>query len=62
MVKKDADQSHSVRCILEVLRGPHAMTLNSVKLTSIEHGENKVPGKFLDRMWEALQRFNEIDL
>ena len=32
------------------------------KLTSTEHGEKEVPGKFLDKPWKALQRFSEIDL
>ena len=35
--------------------------LNYGKLTDIEQEEKKAPGKFLDRLREALCRFTEID-
>ena len=55
------DQSHFVRCILEGLRQAHAKTLNYAKLANIEQEEKEAPGKFLDRLREALRRFTEID-
>ena len=55
------DQSHFVRCILEGLRQACAKTLNYAKLANIEQEEKETPGKFLDRMREALHRFTEID-
>ena len=55
------DQSHFVRCILERLRQAHAKTLNYAKLANIEQEEKEAPGKFLDRLREALRRFTEID-
>ena len=39
----------------------HAKTLNYAKLANIEQEEKEGPGKFLDRMKEALCRFTEID-
>ena len=54
------DQSHFVRCILEGLRQVHAKPLNYGKLANIEQ-EEEAPGKFLDRLREALRRFTEID-
>ena len=38
-----------------------AKTLNYAKLANIEQEEKKAPGKFLDRLREALHRFTEID-
>ena len=38
-----------------------AKTLNYAKLANIEQEEKETPGKFLDRLWEALHRFTEID-
>ena len=55
------DQSHFVRCILEGLRQAHAKTLSYAKLANIEQDEKEAPGKFLDRLREALRRFTEID-
>ena len=55
------DQNHFVRCILEGLRQACAKTLNYAKLINIEQEEKETPGKFLDRMREALHRFTEID-
>ena len=49
------------RCILEGLRQAHAKTLNYAKLANIEQEEKEAPGKFLDRLREALLRFTEID-
>ena len=54
------DQSHFVRCILEGLSQAHAKPLNYGKLANIEQ-EEEAPGKFLDRLREALCRFTEID-
>ena len=55
------DQSHFLRCILEGLRHSHAKPLNYGKLASIEQEEKEAPGKFLDRLREALHIFTEID-
>ena len=55
------DQSHFVRCIIEGLRQACAKPLNFGKLANIEQEEKKAPGKFLDRLKEALRRFTEID-
>ena len=32
------------------------------KLADIEQGEKETPGKFLDRLWEALHKFTDVDL
>ena len=55
------DQSHFVRCILEGLRQVRSKPLNYSKLADIEQKEKEAPGKFLDRLREALRRFTEID-
>ena len=55
------DQSHFVRCILEGLRQVRAKPLNYGKLANIGQEEKEAPGKFLDRLREALHRFTEID-
>ena len=60
-VKGRWDQSHFVRCILEGLRQACAKPLNYGKLTNREQEEKEAPGKFLDRLREALRRFTEID-
>ena len=39
----------------------YAKTLNYAKLANIEQEEKEAPGKFLDRLREALCRFTEID-
>ena len=39
----------------------HAKTLNYAKLANTEQEENEAPGKFLDKLREALCRFTEID-
>ena len=54
------DQSHFVRCILEGLRQARSEPLNYAKLANIDQ-EKEAPGKFLDRLREALCRFTEID-
>ena len=41
--------------------GCHAKPLNYGKLANIEQEEKEAPGKFLDRLREALHRFTEID-
>ena len=47
--------------ILDGLRQVHAKPLNYGKLANIEEEEKEGPGKFLDRLREALHRFTEID-
>ena len=54
------DQNHFVRCILEGLRQAHTKPLNYGKLENIEQEEKEAPGKFLDRLREALHGFTEI--
>jgi len=61
MAKGRWDQSHFVRCALEGLRQARAKTLNSAKLANTEQEEKEAPGKFLDRLREALHRFTRID-
>ena len=61
MAKGRWDQSHFVRCVLEGLRRAHTKTLNYAKLVDIEQGEKETPGKFLNRLREALHRFTDID-
>ena len=36
-------------------------TLNYAKLANIEQEKKEAPGKFLDRLWEAIHRLTEID-
>ena len=45
----------------EGLRQARPKPLNYGKLADIEQEEKEVPGKFLDRLREALHRFTEID-
>ena len=61
MAKGRWDQSHFVKCILEGLRQACAKPLNNGKLANTEQEEKEAPGKFLDRLREALHRFTEID-
>ena len=35
-------------------------TLNYAKLANIEQEKKEAPGKFLDRLWEAIHRLTEI--
>ena len=51
------DQSHFVRCILEGLRQACSKPLNYSKLADMEQEEKEAPGKFLDRLREALSFF-----
>ena len=55
------DQSNFVRWILEGLRQARSKLLNYDKLANIEQEEKEAPGKFLDRLREALCRFTETD-
>ena len=55
------DQSHFVRYIFEGLRQEQSKPLNYSNLAEIEQEEKEAPGKFLDRLREALRRFTEID-
>ena len=50
-----------VRYTLEGFRQARAKTLHYAKLANIEQEEREEPGKFLDRLWEALHRFTELD-
>ena len=52
---------HFVGCILEGLRQARSKPLNYGKLADTEQEEKEAPGKFLDRLREALRRFTEID-
>ena len=60
-VKGRWGESHFVRCVLEGLRQLRAKPLNYGKLGNIEQEEKAAPGKFLDRLREALRRVTEID-
>ena len=62
MAKGRWDQSHFVGCVFEGLRQVHAKTLSHAKFANIEQEEKEAPGKFLDKLREALSRFTEIDL
>ena len=53
-------QSYSVRCVLEGLRQARVKTLKYAKLAN-KQKEKEAPGKFLERLREALHRFTEID-
>ena len=46
---------------LSGLKWVHAKTLNYAKLANTEQEEKEAPGKFLDRLREALCRFTETD-
>ena len=50
-----------IRCILEGLMQARAKPVNYGKLANLEQEEMEAPGKFLDRLKEALHRFTEID-
>ena len=39
----------------------HAKTLDYAKLADTEQGQKETPGKFLDRLQEALCKFTDID-
>ena len=58
---KRQDQNHFARCILKGLRGMHTKSLNYAKLADTEQGGKEIPGKFLDRLQEALLKFTEIN-
>ena len=45
----------------EGLRQAHPKPLNYGKLSNIEQEEKEAPGKFLDRLREALRRFTDTD-
>ena len=61
IAKRGWDQNQSARCIPEGLKRAHTKTLNYAKLTDIEQGEKETPGKFLDRLQEALYKFTDIN-
>ena len=58
--KRRWDQSHFVRCMLEGLMRTRTKTFNYAKLANIEQEKKEAPGKFLDRLWEAIHRLTEI--
>ena len=37
------------------------LTWKYVKLADIEQVEKETPGKFLDRLWETLHKFTDVD-
>ena len=41
--------------------GEHVLRLNYAKLANVEQEEKEAPGKFLDRLQEALHRFTKTD-
>ena len=40
----------------------HAKALDYAKLVDIEQGEKETPSKSLDRLWETLHKFTDVDL
>ena len=46
---------------LKVLKQACTKALNYAKLADIEQKKKEAPGKFLDRPWEVLCRFTDID-
>ena len=48
-------------CIIEGLKRARTKPLNYAKLADIEQEEKETPGKFLDRLREALHKFTDID-
>ena len=54
-------QTHFFNCIIEGLKRARTKPLNYAKLADIEQGEKETPGKFLDRLREALHKFTDID-
>ena len=46
--------------MLEGLMRTRTKTLNYAKLANIEQEKKEAPGKFLDRLWEAIHRLTEI--
>ena len=48
-------------CSLSILWHCLSKPLNYGKLANIKQEEKEAPGKFLDRLREALRRFTEID-
>ena len=61
MAKRGWDQNQFARHILEGLKQACTKTLNYAKLNDIKQGEKDTPGKFLDRLREALCKFTNID-
>ena len=50
-----------LRCIPRGLRQARTKPLKYGKLANIKEEEKEAPGKFLDRLREALHRFTQID-
>ena len=38
----------------------HTKTLDFAKLADMDQGEMETPGKFLNRLWEALHKFTDV--
>ena len=55
------EQTHFINCIIEGLKKAKIKPLNYAKLADIEQVEKETPGKFLDRLREALHKFTDID-
>ena len=51
------EQTHFVNCIIEGLKRARTKPLNYAKLADAEQGEKEASGRFLERQWEALQKF-----
>ena len=54
-------QSRLAGRIFEGLKQAHAKTLHYAKLADTEQGEKEIPGKFLDRLQEALDKYTDVD-
>ena len=61
MAKRGWDQNQFARHILEGLKQACTKTLNYAQQADIEQGEKETPGKFLDRLQEALDKYTDVD-
>ena len=52
--KEKWQETHFINCIIEGLKKAQTKTLNYAKLADIEQGEKENPGRFLERLREAL--------
>ena len=53
-------QTHFINCIIEGFKRAQTKPLNYAKLADAEQGEKEASGRFLERQWEALQKFTNI--
>ena len=58
--KEKWQETHFINCIIEGLKKAQTKTLNYAKLADIEQGEKENPGRFLERLREALWKFTNI--